>query len=101
MQNSLKRAAYLLRHCTAPTFFEWVKGHNGNLGNEEGDKLAKEGAEKEEPNTLPLEILPEYDLQGAKLTSLTQALAHKGIHSQKSPPSPDNDQEPQKSEICH
>lgn len=57
-----QKAAYLLRRCTTPTFFEWVKGHNGDLGNEESNKLAKEGAEKNAPDPLPLDIPPEYDL---------------------------------------
>ena len=81
-----KRAAFLLRRCTAHTFFEWVKGHNGDLGNEESDKLAKEGANKDEPDDLPLDIPPEYDLQGAKLATMTQALAHRGIRTKNTPP---------------
>lgn len=85
-----KRAAFLLRWHTAPTFFEWVKGHNGNLGNEESDKLAKQGAEKDEPDHLPLDVPPDYNLQGAKLANMMQALAHKGIHSRNTPPSPSN-----------
>ena len=51
-----KRAAYLLKKRTAPTLFEWVKGHQGVQGNEESDKLAKEGASKHEPDRLPLLI---------------------------------------------
>jgi hypothetical protein len=69
----------------APTFFEWVKGHNSDLGNEESNKMAKEGADKDEPDNLPLDIPPEYDLQGAKLATMTQALAHKGIHTKNTP----------------
>ncbi len=30
-----KRAAYLLKCCTTTTHFKWVKGHNGDQGNEE------------------------------------------------------------------
>ena len=81
-----QKAAYLLRRCTTPTFFEWVKGHNGDLGNEESNKLAKEGAEKNAPDPLPLDIPPEYDLWGAKLSHMTQALTHKGIQLQNTPP---------------
>lgn len=77
--NLFKKAAYLLRKRLAPTFFKWVKGHSGNEGNEQSDILAKEGANKNEPDDLPLEIPPEYDLQGAKLATMTQALAYKGI----------------------
>lgn len=80
-----RKAAYLLRRRTAPTFFEWVKGHNGNEGNEESDRLAKEGAEKNAPDDLPLDIPPEYDLQGAKLSRMSQALAHSGIRAQNTP----------------
>jgi ribonuclease HI len=41
-----KKAAHLLRIWTAPTTFQWVKGHGGNEGNEGSDILAKEGAMK-------------------------------------------------------
>ena len=39
-----RKAAYLLKKRTAPTSFQWGKGHKGNLGNEGSDPLAKEGA---------------------------------------------------------
>ena len=48
-----KRAAYLLQRRTTATSFKWVKGHRGNLENEESNKLAKEGANKGEPDYLP------------------------------------------------
>ena len=79
----LKKAAYLLKKRTATTSFKWVKGHNGNLGNEESDRLAKEGADKDIPDIVDLAIPKEYDIQGAKLAALTQALAYKGIQERK------------------
>ena len=78
-----KRAAYLLKKRTALTYFEWVKGHQGIQGNEESDKLAKEGASKDAPDPLPLQIPIEFDLQGAKLATLTQAIAYRGIRRTK------------------
>ena len=78
-----KRAAYLLKKRTAPTLFEWVKGHQGVQGNEESDKLAKEGASKHEPDPLPLLIPNEFDLQGAKLVTISQAIAYRGIRRTK------------------
>ncbi|KAH9022517.1 ribonuclease H-like protein, partial [Lactarius deliciosus] len=80
-----KKAAYLLKRRTATTSFQWVKGHNGDVGNEESDKLARRGAEKDTPDDLPLDIPTEYDLQGAKLASLTQATAYKGIRERHLP----------------
>ena len=80
-----KRAAYLLKRRSAPTYFEWVKGHQGVRGNEESDKLAKDGAEKNVPDILPLHIPTSFDLQGAKLETLSQALAYRGIRELQTP----------------
>lgn len=88
IQNAelFKRAAFLLRRRTARTSFQWVKGHSEDLGNEESDKLAKQGAEKNEPDTLDLSIPIEFDLQGAKLATLTQSEAYRGIRERQKTP---------------
>jgi ribonuclease HI len=74
-----KRAAYLLRRRTATTKFKWVRGHSGELGNERSDQLAKLGANLEDEDEISLEIPEHFDLQGAKLSTITQAIAYKGI----------------------
>ncbi|KAH9021126.1 ribonuclease H-like domain-containing protein [Lactarius deliciosus] len=67
----------------------WVKGHAGILGNEESDKLAKEGAEKRDTDVLSLDIPTIFDIQGVKLETLSQAVAYKGIRLQQpAPPRP-------------
>ena len=78
-----KKAAHALRHQSARTTFQWTKGHNGTIGNEESDHLAKQGANKQEINALELDILIEFDIQGAKLSMLTQAKAYRGILERK------------------
>jgi ribonuclease HI len=80
------RAAFLLRRRTAPTTFKWVKGHEGVEGNEMSDRLAKEGANKPLPDILDLSVPDVFNVQGAKLTSLTQSTAYKGIRESKPPP---------------
>ncbi len=67
-----KRAAYLLKSRTGTTHFKWIKGHNGNQGNEECNRLAKEGVNKPIPNILDLNVLISFDLQGAKLSTVTR-----------------------------
>ena len=77
------KAAYLLRRRTAITTFLWVKGHDGIEGNEQSDRLAKEGAAKPIPDNLDLSIPDNFNVQGAKISSLTQATAYKGILERK------------------
>jgi ribonuclease HI len=73
--DHFKRVAYVLKSCTGTTHFKWVKGHSGDRGNEECDRLAKEGADKPTPDVLNLDIPISFDLQGAKLAALTQVTA--------------------------
>ena len=82
-----RKATHLMRHRSAKTTMQWVKGHNGDPGNKGSNTLAKQGANKRYPDTLNLEIPEEFDVQGAKLTTLTQATAYKGIleHKQNEP----------------
>lgn len=74
-----------MRKRTAKTSFQWIKGHSGDQGNEESDRLAKEGAEKNEPDPLDLSIPPEFDLQGAKIATLSQSTAYQGIRGRRIP----------------
>ena len=62
-----------------------MKGHSGDQGNEGSDALAKEGAQKAIPDDLDLAIPMEFDVQGAKLCTITQAIAYKGIMESKPP----------------
>jgi hypothetical protein len=52
-----------------------VKGHSGELGNERSDQLAKLGANKEDEDEISLEIPEHFDLQGAKLSTITPTKA--------------------------
>jgi hypothetical protein len=90
IQNAplFKRAAFLLRQRTATTQFKWVKGHNGDHGNEESDRLAREGANKATPDDLNLQTPTEFNVQGAKLSAMTQALAYKGTRKEKTEKTP-------------
>ena len=53
--------------------------------NEESNRLTKEGTNKDTPDTLSLYIPEEFDLQGAKLATLTQAIAYRGICNRQKP----------------
>jgi len=74
-----KTTASFLKQRIAPTSVQWTKGHAGNVGNEEADRLAKEAVNKPVQDNLDLNIPKEFDLQGAKLSTITQATAYKGI----------------------
>ena len=82
--NLFKMAAFLLKKRTATTHFKWVKGHSGDQGNEECDRLAKKGANKPTPDELNLDIPPTFNLQGAKLSALLQATTYQGIMDRQS-----------------
>ena len=81
IQNAafFQRASYLLQRRTATTTFRWVKGHDGVEGNEQCDRLAKEGAANPVVSELDLSVPNHFNVQGAKLTALTQSIAYKGI----------------------
>ncbi|KAG1820375.1 ribonuclease H-like protein [Suillus subaureus] len=77
--NMFKAIAYhLCRHPT-PTTFKWVKGHQGNIGNEKADQLALTGTLCQEPDKLDTYVPRNFNLQGAKLLMITQKLAYKVI----------------------
>ena len=79
-------AAYHLRRRSAEMAFKWVKGHAGSLGNEQADALANAGAHKPTPDEIDTIVPPNFNLNGAKLATLTQALAHEAILDKRLPP---------------
>ncbi|KAG2148793.1 hypothetical protein DEU56DRAFT_729869 [Suillus clintonianus] len=76
-----RATVYQLRKRSATTTFRWIKGHSNNKGNDEADKLAEIGALKNEYDHMDIKIPPEFDLQGTKLTQITQALAYRQLIS--------------------
>ncbi|KAF5376901.1 hypothetical protein D9615_007206 [Tricholomella constricta] len=77
----LKAIVARLRIRKGRTLFTKVKGHSGDPGNDGADALANEGAQKniEDATQIDLNIPENFDVSGAKLATMTQALLYQGI----------------------
>ena len=84
----IKATAYPLCLRGAPTRFKWVKGHNGTRGNEEADKLANIGVNKQDPDEVDLTVPDHFQPTGLKLAATMQATAYRLISGLKRPPTP-------------
>ncbi|KAF9505408.1 hypothetical protein BS47DRAFT_1434309 [Hydnum rufescens UP504] len=84
-KEALKATVACLRSRSSPTTLQWIKGHNGDQGNEGADKLAELGAQKDTPDIINLSISETHNLHGAKLASMSQSLLYQGIMERSKP----------------
>jgi hypothetical protein len=74
-----------LQNWGGPTYLVQLTKESVNLGCTRAKNLALAGAKKEFYNELHLDINPNFNLTGAQLAGLTQALTYKGIYETKAP----------------
>lgn len=74
-----------LRKRGAPTYFQWVKGHDGNFGNNQADQAAQSASRLEEPLELQPFEDPRYLLSGLQISTMTQKLLYRGIRERSKP----------------
>ncbi|KAJ7581353.1 ribonuclease H-like protein [Mycena floridula] len=79
----LKKTTASIRKRKAATYFKWVKGHSGVPGNEEADRAADAGRQKEQPDLIDMHIDDDLLVTGAKLQCMTQSIAYKLIRKLK------------------
>jgi len=67
----------------ATTTFKWTKGHPSLPGNVGADDLALQGALKTTFDVIDLSIDEKFDLTGAQLSGMSQAMAYQCIQELK------------------
>ncbi|KAH9852135.1 hypothetical protein C2E23DRAFT_731757 [Lenzites betulinus] len=72
-----------MRAREADTVLKWVKGHAGHKRNEGADKLAAEGAAKEQEDDIDLTCERKWVTSGAKIMAMTQKIAYRAIRGAK------------------
>ncbi|KAJ8691276.1 hypothetical protein PTI98_010865 [Pleurotus ostreatus] len=78
-KDLVRQTVAALRNRRGKTHFKWVKGHQGDLLNEGADNLASQGCDQEATEFAAQEVNQRGSISGAKLQSLNQTLAYKGI----------------------
>ncbi|THU77823.1 hypothetical protein K435DRAFT_576771, partial [Dendrothele bispora CBS 962.96] len=72
-----------LRRRKYQTYFKWVKGHDGHERNEGADEMARKALTKDKASPIHLSVAPTLLATGAKLSTMTQALAYKAVQEWK------------------
>ncbi|KAI0737441.1 hypothetical protein C8Q80DRAFT_1222881 [Daedaleopsis nitida] len=84
-QNSslLRALVATLRGRKARTYFRWIKGHDGHPRNEGADRLAGEGARKDDTDEVNCNIRASLSVSGCRLSKISQKLAYRIIRERK------------------